>query len=127
MFRRGLIPDLMWLDEPQTLYLRKKLHVHDSVTFAGNLHFFSSACIRDAMKKVKLVSDLIASADKVQYPVFAIDCGGKVIAWNKAMEQITGTPAHEMIGKGNYAYAVALYGYARPMLIDCLFHPSPRD
>jgi PAS domain S-box-containing protein len=119
--------DLMWLDEPQTLYLRKKLHIHDSVTFAGNLaHFFSSACVRDAMKKVKLVSELIASADEVEYPVFAIDCGGKVIAWNKAMEQLTGTPAHEMIGKGNYAYAVPLYGYARPMLIDYLVLPTPR-
>ena len=80
--------DLMWLDEPQTLYLKKKLHVHDSVTFADNLaHFFSSTCVRDAMKKVKLVSELIASADKVQYPVFAIDCDGKIIVWNKAMEQ----------------------------------------
>jgi PAS domain S-box-containing protein len=119
--------DLMWLDEPQTLYLKKKLHVHDSVTFAGNLaHFFSSATVRDAMKKVKLVSELIASADKVSYPVFAIDCGGKVIAWNKAMEQLTGTAAHDMIGKGNYAYAVPLYGYARPMLIDYLVLPSPR-
>jgi PAS domain S-box-containing protein len=120
-------PDLMWLDEPQTLYLKKKLHVHDSVTFAGHLaHSFSSSCVRDAIKKVKLVYELIASADKVQYPVFAIDCGGKVIAWNKAMEQLTDTTADEMIGKGNYAYAVPLYGIARPMLIDYLVLPSPR-
>jgi hypothetical protein len=36
--------DLMWLDDPQTLYLKKKLHIHDSVTFTSNLaHFFSSA------------------------------------------------------------------------------------
>jgi PAS domain S-box-containing protein len=120
--------DLMWLDEPQTLYLRKKLHVHDSVTFAGNLaHFFSSACVRDALKKVKRVSELAASADKVRYPVFAIDCSGKVIAWNKAMEELTGTAANDMIGKGNNACAVPLYGYARPMLIDELFQPSSRE
>ncbi len=120
--------DLMWLDEPQTLYLKKKLHVYDSVTFAGNLaHFFSSACVRDAMKKVKLVSELTASAEKVRYPVFAIDCSGKVIAWNKAMEELTGTTAQEMTGKGNHAYAIPLYGYARPMLIDYLLLPSPRS
>lgn len=119
-------PDLMWLDEPQTLYLKKKLHVHDPVTFGSNFaHFFSSACIRDAIKKVKWVSELQASADRAGYPVFGIDVRGKVIVWNKAMEQLTGTAAHDIIGKGNYAYAVPVYGYARPMLIDYLFLSPP--
>ncbi len=119
--------DLVWLDEPQTLYLKKKLRVHDSVTFSGELaDTFSSACVRDAMKKVKLVSDLSESADKAWFPVFAIDCCGKVIAWNKSMEQLTGIARNDMIGKGNYAYAVPLYGYARPMLIDYLVLPLPK-
>ena len=29
--------DFLWLDDPQTLYLKKKLHIHDSVTFTSNL------------------------------------------------------------------------------------------
>ena len=127
----GVLPasdaDLVWLDEPQTLYLKKKLHVHDSVTFAGNLaQFFSSACVRDAMKKVSLVAELRASADNVHFPVFAVDCKGKIIAWNKAMEEITETPAPEMMGKGVKAGATALYGYARPMLIEKLTGSSSR-
>ena len=131
-YGNGVLPgsdtDLLWLDEPQTLYLKKKLHVHDSVTFAGNLAlFFSSACVRDAMKKVRLVSELRASADKVQFPVFAVDCKGKIIAWNKAMEEIAETPAHEMMGNGVKACATALYGYARPMLIDYLIGSSSRS
>ncbi len=59
------------------------------------------------------------------YPVFAIDCDGKVIAWNKAMERITAVPAHEMIGKGDHAYAVPFYGTARPMLVDYLIFLFP--
>lgn len=119
--------DLLWLDDPQTLYLKKKLHIHDSVTFTSNLaHFFSSACVRDAIRKVKLVSDLKTSADQVQYPVFAVDCDGKVIAWNQAMEEMTGIPAHEMIGKGIVSFAENLYGYPRPMLIDYLITPVSR-
>jgi PAS domain S-box-containing protein len=118
--------DLTWLDEPQTLYLKRKLHVQDSLTFVDNLaRILSSSCVLDAMKKMKLMCDVVASADTVTYPVFAIDCDGKVIAWNNAMEQVTGIPADEMIGKGNHAYSVPFYGTARPMLIDYLILPDP--
>jgi PAS domain S-box-containing protein len=124
---QGTDTDLSWLDDPQTLYLKRKLHVHDSLTFVDNLaRILSSSCVRDVMKKVKLVLDLVTSADRATYPVFAIDCDGKVIAWNKAMEEITAIPAHEMIGKGDHAYAVPLYGTVRPMLIDYLVLPYPR-
>jgi PAS domain S-box-containing protein len=118
--------DFSWLDEPQTLYLKKKLHVHDSLAFVDNLaRILSSTCVLDAMKRVKMVLDLTASTENVRYPVFAIDCDGKVIAWNKAMEQLTAVPAHAMIGKGDYAYAVPFYGVARPMLVDYLVLPFP--
>ncbi len=119
--------DLLWLDDPQTLYLKKKLHIHDSVTFTSNLaHFFSSACVRDAIKKVRLLSDLKTSADQVRYPVFAVDNDGKVIAWNRALEEMSGTPAHDMIGKGIVSFATTIYGHPRPMLIDYLITPLSR-
>ena len=119
--------DLLWLDEPQTLSLKKKLVVSDSLNFVGNLALIlSSSCVMDAMKKVRLMADLIATADKVQYPVFAIDRAGRVIAWNKAMEHLTSIGAEDMIGKGNHVYAVPFYGTGRTMLIDRLIIPPPR-
>jgi PAS domain S-box-containing protein len=42
----------------------------------------------------------------------------KVIAWNRAIETMTGVNKKDMIGKGNYAYAVPFYGRRRPILID---------
>lgn len=45
----------------------------------------------------------------------------KVIAWNRAMEEMTGIPKEEMIGKGDHAYAVPFYGSMRPILIDLIF------
>jgi PAS domain S-box-containing protein len=51
---------------------------------------------------------------------FAIDRSGQVIAWNRATEDMTGVPAGEMLGKGDYAYAVPFYGEQRPMLIDLI-------
>lgn len=47
-----------------------------------------------------------------------IDTEGKVIAWNKAMAQMTGVEAADMLGKGNYEYTLSFYGERRPMLID---------
>lgn len=45
---------------------------------------------------------------------------GKVFAWNKAMEKITGIPKEEMLGKGDYEYSLPFYGYRRPILLDLL-------
>jgi PAS domain S-box-containing protein len=44
----------------------------------------------------------------------------KVIAWNRAIETMTGVNKKDMIGKGNYAYAVPFYGRRRPILIDLI-------
>ena len=39
---------------------------------------------------------------------FAIDTAGKVIAWNRAIEEMTGVSAEEMLGKGDYEYKVTV-------------------
>ncbi len=51
-------------------------------------------------------------------PTFVIDREGTVIAWNRAIEALSGVPKEEMLGRGNDAYAVAFYGCERPLLID---------
>lgn len=52
---------------------------------------------------------------------FVIDLDKKVIAWNRAMEVMTGTPKEEILGQGDYAYAVPFYGTRTPMLVDLLW------
>ncbi|NMB78230.1 MAG: PAS domain S-box protein, partial [Methanomicrobiales archaeon] len=51
---------------------------------------------------------------------FAIDQDGNVIAWNRVMEDLTGITATDILGKGDYIYAIPFYGEKRPMLIDLL-------
>jgi len=55
---------------------------------------------------------------------FVIDGDGKVIAWNRAIEEMTGIPAPDMIGKGNYEHAIPFYGERRPILIDLALKPD---
>ncbi len=47
---------------------------------------------------------------------FVIDNDKRVIAWNRAMELVTGVPKEDILGKTTYAEA--FYGHARPMLVD---------
>jgi len=54
-----------------------------------------------------------------------IDKEGKVIAWNRAIEIMTGVKASEILGKGDYEYALPFYGERRPILIDLALHPDP--
>lgn len=49
---------------------------------------------------------------------------GKVVFWNRAMETLTGVPASEMIGKGNYEYALPFYAERRPILVDLVLSPG---
>jgi PAS domain S-box-containing protein len=55
---------------------------------------------------------------------FVIDWEGTVIAWNHAIEEMTGVKAEEILGKGNYEYAIPFYGERRPILVDMVFLPD---
>jgi len=49
---------------------------------------------------------------------FVIDQAGDVVSWNRAMEEMTGIKADDMIGKGGHEYSIPFYGEKRPLLID---------
>ena len=115
--------DMAWLDDMFIIGLIGQLHPKDppdgrgpGVTLPGNMFpsWLKSAGDWDALTR---------SADAVAYPVFAIDNTRKVIAWNTAMETLTGIPRRDMIGKGDHAYAVPFFGSPRPMLIDQIIIP----
>lgn len=52
---------------------------------------------------------------------FVIDQSGQIIAWNHAIEEMTGIPAVDMLGKGDYEYAIPFCGERQPILIDLVF------
>ena len=67
---------------------------------------------------------LVNIIDFLPDATFVIDTKGKVIAWNKAIEEMTGVKAQDMVGKGNYEYALPFYGERRPILIDLVLEPE---
>ncbi len=67
---------------------------------------------------------LFSIIDFLPDATLVIDRQGKVIAWNRAMEKMTGIESGQMIGKGNYAYSVPFYGERRPIMIDLVLNPD---
>ena len=56
---------------------------------------------------------------------FAINTDGIIIAWNRAMETLSGISSSEMLGKGDYEYALPFYHERRPLLIDLVMNDDP--
>jgi len=55
---------------------------------------------------------------------FVIDLEGRVITWNKAMEEMTGVKAADILEKSNYEYALPFYQERRPILINLVLEPD---
>jgi diguanylate cyclase (GGDEF)-like protein/PAS domain S-box-containing protein len=72
----------------------------------------------------QLQKDII---DFLPDPTFVIDSEGAVLAWNKAIETMSGVKAKDMIGKGNYEYALPFYKSRRPVLIDFALNYNELD
>ncbi len=53
-----------------------------------------------------------------------IDRQGSIIYWNREMVELTGFPAIDMVGRGNYEHALPFYGIRRPILIDMIIDPQ---
>ncbi|HBV96209.1 MAG TPA: hypothetical protein DEF36_04085 [Desulfotomaculum sp.] len=52
---------------------------------------------------------------------FVLDQNRIIIAWNRAIEEMSGAPKEDMIGRGDFAYAIPFYGEPRPVIIDLIF------
>ncbi|MEI6315427.1 MAG: PAS domain S-box protein, partial [Syntrophus sp. (in: bacteria)] len=74
-----------------------------------------------------LISSEQRLADIIEFlpdATLVIDRDGKVLAWNQAIEIMTGVKAKDMLGKGDHEYALPFYGERRPILIDLALHPE---
>jgi two-component system, sensor histidine kinase and response regulator len=55
---------------------------------------------------------------------FIIDTEGRVVFWNRKIEDLLDVKAENILGKGNYEYALPFYGERRPILIDLTLQPK---
>jgi PAS domain S-box-containing protein len=68
--------------------------------------------IRNSEQRLAQIIDFLPD------PTWVIDDEGKVVTWNRAIEKLLGINAEDMVGKGDYEYALPFYGERRPVLIN---------
>lgn len=103
------------------LYLQSYIGIISIITL------FLSVLTYERGKSEKLRSDVQKQLyDIIEFlpdATFAINRDGRVIAWNRAIEELSGISKKEMIGKGDYSYAMPFFGEPRPILIDLVMKP----
>lgn len=77
-------------------------------------HKLAEAEIKSAYQQLLDIVEFLPDA------TFVVDKHKRVVAWNRAIEKMTGLAKEDVIGKGDYIYSVPFYGRPRPILIDLL-------
>ena len=75
----------------------------------------AQGALKESEQRLSQIIDFLPDA------TFAIDLNGKVIAWNRAIQEMTGVKAEQMLDRGDYEYSLPFYGVRRPILIDLVF------
>ncbi len=102
--------------EAENRRLRQRLERRGPVRQSmADEHEFPGAAIGETQYVLSHLVDFLPD------PTFAINPRREVIAWNKAMEELTGIDAEDILGKGDREYALPFYGVRRPLLVDLVF------
>ncbi len=104
----------------------------EAVRDDSNQIIYYNGNIEDITERIRVEEELRGSerrlADIISFlpdATFVIDKNGTVLAWNRAMEEMTGVPAEQIIGKADYEYALPFYHERRPITVDLVLHDDP--
>ncbi len=75
--------------------------------------------LRASEQRLKDIIDFLPDA------TFAVDTHSCVIAWNQAVERLTGVRKARVMGQPIRAFSHAFHGLERPVLLDLILNPDP--
>jgi len=88
-------------------------------TLIGVIVSLLSYRLRESERELNDIIEFLPDA------TFAVNKDGVIIAWNKAIEDLTGVKKSTVINRGGYEYSVPFYGEKRPMLVDLILTGDP--
>jgi len=91
----------------------------DKIFFDGTVENINEK--KKSQEKLRIAHQKISDIlEFLPDPTFVIDEKKKVIAWNRAIEKMTGISKKDILGTRDHSYAIPFYGEKRKMLIDFL-------
>jgi PAS domain S-box-containing protein len=127
----GLLENYGFTEHFETQFYRKdcsKIWISMNVRAVrepGGMIIFHEGTVEDITVRKQAEEALRAThqrlSDIIEFlpdATFVIDDEKKVVAWNRACEEMTKIGKEEIIGKSDFIYSVPFYGDKRPMLID---------
>ena len=108
----------VWRDPEDAPFDQAELSFSIGLAQQAAVAIENARLFENAQETQRRMADII---DFLPDATLVIDRQGKVIAWNRAMEEMTGITAGEMLGKGDYEYALPFYGERQPILVDMVF------
>ncbi|MDD1761517.1 MAG: PAS domain S-box protein [Methanothrix sp.] len=103
---------ILWSDEGKPL---RAIGTHSDITERKR----SEEALKESRRRLANIIDFLPDA------TLAVNQKREVIAWNRAIEDMTGISKKEMMGKGSYAYSLPFFGERRPILIDLILRDMP--
>jgi PAS domain S-box-containing protein len=79
---------------------------------------------RDITDYRRAERELAEIIDFLPDATFVIDRERHVVAWNRAMEEMTGIPKTKILGRGDGAYSEPFYGERRPVVADLVWNKA---
>ena len=123
-FRKGLLFETLHRRRDGSVF---PVEVNSQKIPIGHDHVLLSI-VRDITERKQAEEKIVAAhrqmMDIIEFlpdATLAVNREKKVIAWNRAMEEMTGISKIDIIGQGNYAYSVPFYGDRKPVLLDLLW------
>ena len=104
---------------PEALIVANQNLLNNQMKLLGQLESLEEReeQINNAYQQLAAILDFLPDATGV------IDREGKVTVWNRAMEELTGVKAEDILGKANHAYSLPFYGRRQDALIDLVMMP----
>ena len=120
-----LPPNSLIINRPVSWYEVNKLFVLTGIATTFLLFLLVVFLLGNIAKRRKIEKHLQQSEQRLAQiidflpdPTFVIDQQSRIIAWNRTMEETTGVRAENVLGKGDWEYALPFYGKRRPVVID---------
>lgn len=99
--------------------------LHFEARFARLEENLVLALIRDISDRATAESALLGVQQRLDHIIeflpdatLVVDNAHRVIAWNRAIEKMTGLPKEDILGKSGFEYGTPFYGHPRPILLD---------